>query len=80
MQVINDKVILAAIVAITIMEVVAMVYLHLNGVYLSTAVATIAAIVSRRYTQRECDNDGRIKLDDGHRNRSRIAPSVGLDK
>lgn len=46
----------AAIISITLMEIVAMVYMHLDGVYLSAAVAAVSGLIIREYTKARCLN------------------------
>jgi hypothetical protein len=45
-----------AILCITLMEIVAMIYLHLDGVMLSASVAAVSALFTRYYTQARCDD------------------------
>lgn len=75
----DSTLLIVAMVCIMIMEVVAMVALHLDGVYLSAAVAAISSIAVRQYTKTRCEN-GWSQPTRRSFNRRIVTPSSGLRK
>lgn len=67
-----------SVISIAIMEIVAMIALHLDGVMLSAAVSSIVALVTRDYTIKRCSNGSdEFTARDSNRRRSAAAVSVG---